>query len=179
MATIEIKHRFNGKVLFACEIVESVLRMRAALEKATASDTDLSGADLSGAKLSYADLSGAKLSGAKLSEVRGEKLNIATHEQAIENLDKVREIILDNNSLLSMGHWHGDKEWVNRTCAEEVVCGTTHCLAGWLQVCSTEPALKQIDAQLAGILSAPVAAKMFFRDTTEVLQWLREREYAK
>ena len=31
--------------------------------------------------------------------------------------------------------------------------------------------------QLAGILAAPIAAKMFFRDGEEVFSWLNERKY--
>ena len=50
-------------------------------------------------------------------------------------------------------------------------------MAGWLQVCSTEPALKDIDTQLAGILAAPIAAKMFFRDDATALRWLTDRAY--
>ena len=85
--------------------------------------------------------------------------------------------MLDNQSRLDMGHWHGDNGWMERTCAEETLCGTTHCLAGWLQVCTTEPALKTIDANLAGILAAPIASKMFFREDEEALEWLRDRKY--
>ena len=33
-------------------------------------------------------------------------------------------------------------------------------------------------AEMAGILSAPVAAKMFFRQPDEVLCWLETRAYA-
>ena len=137
----------------------------------------LSGADLRDAYLSGADLSGADLSGADLSGADGKPLPRATPEQAIESLDKVRAIVLDNEERLNMGHWHGNDEWRDRTCAEEAICGTTHCLAGWLQVCTQEPALKNIEAQLAGTLAAPVAAKMFFRDDEEALEWLRDRKY--
>jgi hypothetical protein len=133
----------------------------------------LSGADLSGADLRSADLSGADLSGADAKQ-------FATAEQAIENLDKVREIILDNRDRLEMGHWHGDDDWKERSCAEETLCGTTHCLAGWLQVCSTDPNVRTgMDAQLAGVVQAPIAAKMFFRDADEVLPWLEERRYVQ
>jgi hypothetical protein len=143
---------------------------------------DLSGAYLSGACLRGADLSGAYLSGAclrgaDLRDADGTPLPRATPEQAIESLDKVRAIVLDDQERLNMGHWHGSDEWKGRTCAEEAVCGTTHCLAGWLQVCTTEPALKNIEAQLAGTLAAPVAAKMFFRGSEEALEWLRDRKY--
>ena len=147
------------------------------LSGANLSGADLSGAYLSGADLSGADLSGADLSGADLRGADGKTLPRATPKQSIENLDKVREIILDNADRLDMNLWHGGNEWRNRTCAEESVCGTSHCLAGWLQVCSTEPALKEISAELAGIMSAPVASKMFYSDNRETLEWLRDRKY--
>jgi uncharacterized protein YjbI with pentapeptide repeats len=137
----------------------------------------LSGADLSGADLRGAYLSGADLRGAYLSGADGKQLPRATSEQAIENLDKVRAIVLDNRDRLNMGHWHGDDSWREKTCAEETLCGTTHCMAGWLQVCTTEAALKDIDTQLAGTLAAPVAAKMFFRSDAEALEWLESRAY--
>lgn len=105
------------------------------------------------------------------------KLPRATPEQAIENLDKVREIILDDQARLDMGHWHGDDSWRSRTCAEETLCGTTHCMAGWLQVCTTEQALKTVPASVAGIMAAPIASKMFYRGNAEALEWLRDRKY--
>ena len=243
---VEIKHRWTGAVLYACEVPQehSGMAMCYALEKAVAirprivlrgadlsdadlsdadlrdavlrgavlrgavlsgavlsgadlrdadlrgadlSDADLSGADLSDAVLRGADLSGADLrgaflrgavlSGADLSDADGNQLPRATPAQAIENLDKVRAIVMDNRDRLNMGHWHGDNGWKERTCAEETLCGTTHCMAGWLQVCSTEPALKEVDAYLAGVLAAPVAAKMFYRGDAEALAWLESRAY--
>jgi hypothetical protein len=138
---------------------------------------DLRGANLRGANLQDANLRGANLQDANLQDADGKQLPSATPEQAIENLDKVREIILDNRERLNMGHWHGSNEWKGRTCAEETLCGTTHCMAGWLQVCTTEPALRNIEAQLAGILAAPVAAKMFFKDDETAFKWLESRAY--
>ena len=134
----------------------------------------LRGADLSGAYLSGAYLSGAFLDGA----VQGVD-KPATPEESIANLDKVREIVLDNAERLYMGNWHTGNAWQKRTCAEEAVCGTSHCLAGWLQVCSTDPKVREMDPHLAGIVMAPVAAKMFFREAPEVLAWLREKKYAE
>ena len=147
------------------------------LSDAYLSGADLSDADLSGANLSDAYLSGANLSDADLSGADGKQLPRATPEQAIENLDKVREIVLDDKARLHMGHWHGSEEWRNRTCAEETLCGTTHCMAGWLQVCTTEQALKSVSPQLAGALAAPIASKMFYRDDSEAFDWLRDRKY--
>ena len=161
----------SNKVLFECELpdgLDSGMAVRHALEKATASGAYLRGADLRDADLSGAYLRGAYLRGA----------GRATDEQAIANLDKVREIILDDAKRLAMGHWHADKsEWREHTCAEEMLCGTTHCLAGWLQVCSTDEKVRTMDPEIAGIIQAPIAAKMFFRDETDVINWLRDRKY--
>ena len=69
----EIKHRFNGSVLFSletetiCLCVEAAINSGANLSGADLSRANLSGADLSGADLYGADLSGADLSGADLS----------------------------------------------------------------------------------------------------------------
>ncbi len=150
---------------------------------------DLRGADLRGAHLRGADLRGAHLRGAYLegADLRGAHLRgaddkpikRATPEESIANLDKVREIVLADKTRLYMNHWHGDNSWENRTCAEEITCGTTHCLAGWLQVCSADPEVRKLDSVLAGIVSAPVAARMFYSTNEEVLDWLHERGYAE
>jgi len=173
MMNIQIKTRFSGKVLFKTEAPS----IKVALELAVKSGADLRGAVLSGADLRYADLSGAVLSGADLSGADGKHIEPATPEVAIENLDKVREIIIDNANRLEMGNWHSSDEWKNRTCAEETMCETSHCLAGWLQICSTNTELRDLDPQLAGTLAAPIAAKMFFRENSETLDWLKERKY--
>jgi hypothetical protein len=91
----------------------------------------------------------------------------------------VRAIILDSEDRLKMSQWHGNGDWIKKTCAEEAVCGTTHCLAGWLQVCSTDDNVRRMETQSAGALQAPIAAKLFFRENDEVLNWLRDREYIK
>ena len=74
MAQQQITHRIVSRwnsdhALFECEVpadVESVLRTRYALERATEQHAALRGADLSGADLRGADLRGADLSGADL-----------------------------------------------------------------------------------------------------------------
>ena len=136
---------------------------------------NLDGANLDGAYLGGAYLGGAYLDGAYLG---GAYLKAASDEESIAALDKVGAIILDNQDRLNMGHWHPDDDaWKTRTCAEEVLCETTHCLAGWLQVCSTDDKIRSLDPQLAGTLAAPVAAKMFFSSGERVLSWLKDREY--
>jgi uncharacterized protein YjbI with pentapeptide repeats len=151
----------------------------AVLSGADLRDADLRDADLSGAVLSDAVLRGAVLRDADLRDavLSGAGSPRATPEESIAALDKVAAIILDDANRLEMGHWHGGSDWRARTCAEEAVCGTTHCLAGWLQVCSTDKNIREMDTQTAGILCAPVASKMFFRDADTVLTWLKDRKY--
>ena len=78
-----------------------------------------------------------------------------------------------------MNHWHINDDWKERTCAEEAICETTHCLAGWLQICSTDPTIRAAEPQIAGAMAAPISAKMFFRGAEEVKAWLEGREYVK
>ena len=198
--TYEIKNRWTGDVQVSVQIecdageswrvklglaVKVAFKSGADLRDANLSgadlrDADLRDANLSGANLRDADLSGADLSGADLHRaVMG--IDPATPAQAIENLDKVREIILDKEERLHMSDWHLDDKWreENRTCLQEAECGTGHCLAGWLQVCSTDEKIRKLHPATAGILLAPVASRMFYKTDEEVIDWLREREYAK
>ena len=167
----DIKARITGEVLFTADIADGIepeLQLRAALEVAVNARANLAGANLAGAYLARAYLAGANYD-----------ILPATKDEAVANLDKVREIILDNEKRLQMDHWHGDEEWKNRTCAEETICGTTHCLAGWLQVCSTNEKIRELSsAELAGTLAAPVARSMFYAEQGETLEWLRDRKYA-
>ena len=192
---IEIKNRFNGSILFEGEF-ES---LKVALEIAVKGDADLRDAYLSGAYLRGANLSGADLSGADLSGANQIDANLrdaylrdanlsgadfdippVSREQAIKNLDVVAEIILDDpKKHLNMGDWHTTEEWQERTCAEEATCGTTHCLAGWLQVCSTDPKVRKLAPSAAGFVQAPMAARMFYESDERVIEWLKNREYAK
>ena len=146
----EIKHRITGAVLFSLECGSLKICVKAAVE-------------------ARANLGGAIYDGPPP----------ATKEEAIANLDKVAAIILDNEKLLHMDHWHDNDEWKNRSCAEEAVCGTTHCLAGWLQVCSTDEKIRALEPNIAGALCAPVAAKMFYQTDERVIDWLKNREYAE
>jgi hypothetical protein len=88
----------------------------------------------------------------------------------------VAAIILDTPSRLYMDNWHRDDTWRDRTCAEEAACGTTHCLAGWLQVCEGD---RNLDPATAGAHVAPVAARLFYSDSETVLEWLRSRKYVE
>lgn len=183
----------SGSNLFEADLRGANLSW-ADLSGANLYGADLMGADLTGANLTGANLFGANLVGAILSGARlvgselgennftsddGKILFRSTPEQAIENLDKVRTILMNDSEKLGMDSWHTTEGWKDRTPEEETLCGTTHCLAGWLQVCSSEPAVRGLDPELAGLLLAPVAAKMFFRSSKEVLSWLENREYAK
>ncbi len=106
---------------------------------------------------------------------------IATQEQAIKNIDKVREIVLANQARLEMGHWHQNDDWRNHPVEKEITqCQTTHCMSGWLQVTSDVPEIRNAtDPQKAGFFAAPIAAGMFFQPAARVLKWLENREYDK
>lgn len=177
----------NGAKLSEANLHGTCLNM-ANLHGAILRGANLQGASLRGTYLRKADLYEANLRGVNLQEadlretnLRGTYLDfpLATKEQSIANLDRVREIIIDNQARLNMGYWHGNDEWMKRTCAEETICETTHCLAGWLQVCSMRLEVKSLTAATAGVLEAPIAAHMFFQGNAETLKWLRDREYAK
>ena len=153
MKLFEIKSWYSGKVLFSLKTTSLKLCVMAAVK--------------GGAVLSDADLRGAVFDIAPV-----------TDEQAVKNLDTVREIILDKQERLHMSDWHLNNEWQKRTCLEEAECGTGHCLAGWLQVCSTDENIRRLPAATAGILLAPIASHMFYKTNDEVLSWLDKREYA-
>ena len=65
MKTIEIKHRYTGKVIFSCECESTKECLKNAIEK----QIDLSGANLRGVDLRGVDLSGVDLRWANLSGV--------------------------------------------------------------------------------------------------------------
>jgi hypothetical protein len=82
VAKVQIKHRFTDAVLFECDVPDEIeigLRVRHALEKATAARAYLRGAYLRGANLSGAYLRGANLSDAYLrgAYLRGANLSDA------------------------------------------------------------------------------------------------------
>ena len=68
---VEIKHRYTGAVLFACDVPDenSGMAMRHALEKATEAGANLAGVNLTGANLTSANLADANLADANLTGV--------------------------------------------------------------------------------------------------------------
>ncbi|MCW8041356.1 pentapeptide repeat-containing protein [Acinetobacter entericus] len=105
----EIKNRWNGEVLFTCDIpegMESGMIARHAVETAIAQGANLRGADLRGANLLGANLRGANLRGANLrganlegANLRGANLRGANLRGA--NLEDAKNVPLVINSL----HW--------------------------------------------------------------------------
>jgi hypothetical protein len=163
------------------------------LTDAYLADADLTGADLAGANLTDAYLAGADLAGANLrganlagANLRGADLagaNLAGAEweatpEEIERLDAVREIVLAKPERLRMSTWHSDEWTPDHTPEEERTCGSAHCIAGWLQALSSDPAIRMMDAEAAGRKLAPVASGLFYADDDTVLGWFKERMYA-
>lgn len=104
---------------------------------------------------------------------------VVTEDQSIANLDRVREIVLADPDRLNMSIWHRRSGWINKSCEQEAACGTSHCIAGWLQVCSDDPEIRSLDPNLAGIICAPQAASAFYVEDAEALEWFKNRSYAK
>lgn len=67
---------------------------------------------------------------------------------------------------LDMDQWHGD-DW---NPYEEGTCGTTHCLAGWVQALSTDPEIRHMDPLEAGLKLIPRHAHLFYKTNEEVLK---------
>lgn len=194
--TIKERASWGGAVLFEGEFGSTKLALEEAVSKGASlvgvgltgvgltgaylREANLREADLRGADLTRANLTGADLTdGYLLKDENDEPIKHAGPDESVANLDKVREIVLDDEARLDMSLWHANEGWTKRSCAEEAICGTAHCLAGWLQVCSTDKTLRSIDPQLAGIYAAPVAAKMFSRNGQETLAWLKDRKYVE
>ena len=117
-----------------------------------------------------ADLVGADLTGA---------IGIATHDDAVAMLDRIREIVLSHTERLEMGRWHGEGWVENKPAADEIDCGTTHCMAGWSQVLCEDPSVRKLAASVAGSRLIWPAVKMFTESNSRALEFLRDREYAK
>jgi hypothetical protein len=75
---IELKHRWNGSILFECEALSIKAALTLAVEKKV---------DLQGANLRYANLRGANLRGAKLEEIKADVFSIlAVAKQEVAGL---------------------------------------------------------------------------------------------
>ena len=115
---IQIKHRYNGTVIFEGE---SGMTMRQTLEKATVAKANLSFADLSFANLRFANLSSANLSSADLrfanlsfANLSGKKLIGKRPFIAIGPIgsrsDYVQAWITDGGVMICAGCFFGNRE---------------------------------------------------------------------
>jgi Family of unknown function (DUF5758)/Pentapeptide repeats (8 copies) len=77
----QIKNRYNGSVLFECDVPDDVnasgMATRYALEKAVAARANLAGANLADANLARANLAGANLARANLADANLADANLA------------------------------------------------------------------------------------------------------
>jgi len=135
----EIKSRWSGEAIFACELsaevagrsyglqlgfaVKQAVESGADLRGAVLRDADLSGADLRDADLRDADLRGAVLRDADLSgaDLSGADLRGAVLRECPVTIPSIHTAVYEAASqpnALEMSSWH--------------TCGTTHCRAGWV-----------------------------------------------
>jgi len=126
--------------------------------------TDLSYANLTDVNLSYADLTGSNLAGSNFADadMTGVK-GIVSRDEAIKNLDRIREIVLNDTASLDMRHCH---------------CGTTHCLAGHAQLNAGLEESKYT-ALIDGSRLIWPASHMFYATNARAIAYLQNREYAE
>jgi hypothetical protein len=110
--------------------------------------------------------------GAKIAGVNADR---ATPEQ-IERLDLVRARVLENQNCLNMKVWHGDG-W-KPEAAPGNDCGTTHCIAGWLQVYEEDPDLRGLFASEYVERKFPCIRHIVHTSNSVALKWLEDRRYA-
>lgn len=147
----EIKHRWNGSVLFSLECASPKL----CVEAAVSAKADLGWADL-----------------------RWAIGDFATPEESDAMLREIAKIVLEKPERLAMGGWHGLKWDATHTPEEERSCGTAHCLAGWAQALCPLPLLRRMDPVRAGIMLIPTAAHMFYKTNEEALEFLKTKRRA-
>ena len=147
---------FWGAYLGGADFTNANLQS-ADLRRANMREVTFMGSDLRGATLNPEHIYGSALEGANLDGAKG----VASRAEAVSTLDKVREAVLADETKLNMASWH---------------CGTSHCIAGWVQVVEGLPLNDH--AALDGIRFAWPAAHMFHATDDEALQFLKDREYA-
>ncbi len=134
----QIKNRWTGAVLG-----EGEGTLRELVISSIASGVGLRGVDLSGV-----DLSGV--------------IGIATEEEENALLSEIQVIVESMPERWRMSEWHSDNEWRNKTPADALNnCGTAHCLAGWAQTLSPDPAIRAMDPARAGAILLPRHVHMF------------------
>ncbi|MEB8381463.1 hypothetical protein NYW84_10485 [Acinetobacter junii] len=86
-----------------------------------------------------------------------------TLEKQIELLDQIREKILENPEHFNMSSWHSH-------------CGTSHCIAGWAQVLTTQE-INSSTAEDVGRELLPDFANFFYGRTGYLRKWFEARAY--
>ena len=92
MATIEIKHRWTGAVMFSCEASDEIagasrsMKLGFAAKKAVAAGANMAGANLASANLADANLSDADLADANLARANLSDANLSDANLARANL---------------------------------------------------------------------------------------------
>ena len=92
-------------------------------------------------------------------------LNITTKE--IGYLKMMKPLIA--NKRLDMNDWHSNFDWKNQAIEEVLApeCGTTHCMAGWIQIFEKDK-YNDMTAEEAGKTAAPNLACLFYSDNERV-----------
>lgn len=93
--------------------------------------------------------------------VFGSGIYMFINEKEREYLLRLKPIV---NSRLNMKHWHQDDSWKECSVDQNLhECGTTHCLAGWIQIFEKDK-YNEMEAEEVGRMLAPNLAKLFYKD---------------
>ncbi|WP_298118067.1 hypothetical protein [Flavobacterium sp.] len=94
---------------------------------------------------------------------KGTYLNLTIKE--VDYLKRLKPLLKSNK--LVMSRWHENENWKNQTYDEVIGCGTTHCVAGWIQIFEKDK-YNEISAEECGIKCAPNLAHLFYKSEEDV-----------
>ena len=95
---------------------------------------------------------------------QGIYLNLS--EKEVGYLRTIKPLLASGRVVMST--WHQNENWKTKTI-EEVIhnCGTTHCVAGWIQIIEKDK-YNDMTAEQCGNTCAPNLAPLFFKSEAEV-----------
>ena len=146
---------------------------RADLRGADLTDADVVKCVLQGTDLRDADLTRTNLAGTSIADVNLEgATGIVPADEENATWLAVCRVINDNPHHFLMCDWHTSSTWVedegsvtpesaDDALARATSCGTTHCIAGWAQALSLDPAVRAMRTPVAGSSLLPRHAHLF------------------
>ena len=86
-------------------------------------------------------------------------------DKEISYLNRIKPLV--ESDKLVMSKWHENDNWKSQTIDEVIGCGTTHCVAGWIQIFEKDK-YNDVTAEECGKKCAPNLASLFFESEEKV-----------